>query len=511
MTETGIENQNASQPNSAKESLVVQRDPEDIDVHENTSDTVKNEKKVGSFNTVFSVWNNMIGSSTVSLPYNVYNAGIIPTIVISIVYGFISFYTCKIYATYGKKTPDFADVVEKYFNKAFGHKIGKIAKTTQIIFNLMVNIGATLIYFLIINQNLYPCLCLLLNTIGIDIKVEEEPLFSKFSLLYSGIIFAFLVFPLTIRKEIGLLVKLSSYGIYFISILIIYVIVIGIKSLFTTNFHFDYIQNVESSKDRYLLLYGENPSLLAGALSLGYFCHSIIMPVLNANLKQENNIRDLFFGYCLVCLTFLSVGIFGYIGFSGYGYKVVFKSNWFLFYDSDNIFILFLRLLNVFQLGSVFPILFFVVRTQLFKNVYGKEYLGKFQMVIFSVIFLFICEVVLYLCHDFLGELLGITGATTALILVYSLPPIVAIIDRYYDGNIDNERNQNTEENKCLNKDINNVNNNNLKLDESQLTKQKIKDVLFIFGEFMIIMTGIVTFVFQFVHVNFFNVEIKNA
>ena len=502
--EENPENQNFSEPSSGKESLVVKGDVEDIEIHENTSDTNKEEKKVGSFNTIFSVWNTMIGSSTVSLPYNVYTAGIIPTIIISIIYGLINFYTCKIYAVYGKSTPDFADVIAKYFSKPFGNKTGKIARMTHIIFNLMVNIGGTLIYFLIINQNLYPCLCLLLNSVGINVTVEEEPLFSKFSLVYSGIIFAGLIFPLTIKKEIGLLIKLSSYGIYFISILIIYVIVIGIRSLFTTNFHFDYIKNQENSKDRYLLLFGENPSLLAGALSLGYFCHSIIMPVLNANLKQENNIRDLFLGYCLVCFTFLSVGIFGYIGFSGYEYKVDFQKNWFLFYDADNIFILFLRLLNVFQLGSVFPVLFYVVRNQLFKNLYGKEYVGKCQMVIFSIIFLFICEIVLYLCHNFLAELLGYTGATTALILVYSLPPIVVIIDRYYDGKIGENNNKNSEENEKVD------NNKSSQLQGDKLRKQKIKDTLFIFGEYMIIMVGIVTFIFQFLHVNFFNVEIKN-
>ena len=92
--EENPENQNFSEPNNVKESLVVKGDVTDIEIHENTSDTNKEEKKVGSFNTIFSVWNTMIGSSTVSLPYNVYSAGIIPTIIISIIYGLINFYIC---------------------------------------------------------------------------------------------------------------------------------------------------------------------------------------------------------------------------------------------------------------------------------------------------------------------------------------------------------------------------------------------------------------------------------
>ena len=37
-------------------------------------------KKVNYFNTILSIWNSMKGSSTVLLPYNSYNSGIIPTI-----------------------------------------------------------------------------------------------------------------------------------------------------------------------------------------------------------------------------------------------------------------------------------------------------------------------------------------------------------------------------------------------------------------------------------------------
>ena len=44
------------------------------------------QKKISSYQTVFSVWNTMIGSSILSIPYNVYCAGIIPTIIIGLLY-----------------------------------------------------------------------------------------------------------------------------------------------------------------------------------------------------------------------------------------------------------------------------------------------------------------------------------------------------------------------------------------------------------------------------------------
>ena len=91
-------------------------------------------KKVNSFNTILSIWNAMIGSSTVALPYNVYCSGIIPSIILNIIYGLICFYTCKIYADFGYKDTDFSITIENYFSKKIGPKFAKFGKNTQIFY-----------------------------------------------------------------------------------------------------------------------------------------------------------------------------------------------------------------------------------------------------------------------------------------------------------------------------------------------------------------------------------------
>ena len=137
-------------------------------VTENTLEKIENitkepkpdSKKISSFQIVFSIWNTMIGSSIVSIPFNVYNTGIIPTIFIGLLYGYICYLTCSVVVRLGGKENDFAVVVYNYFYYGFGKRAAKVGKYVQIIFNLMINIGATFIYFLIINQNLFPCICL---------------------------------------------------------------------------------------------------------------------------------------------------------------------------------------------------------------------------------------------------------------------------------------------------------------------------------------------------------------
>ena len=521
------------------------------------SESANNEpKKVNSFITVLSIWNTMLGSSTVALPFYAYYSGIIPTIGLSLIYGLICLYTCKIYVDFGFNEPDFSITIEKYFSKKFGSKIGKIGKNIQILFCALIAFGALLIYFLIMSQNLYPIACLILNKTGFNLDASNlEPAFGKFSLIYLSIILCFALFFLIIKKDLGFLIRLSSFGIYFISLLILFVIYSGISSLINTKFHFGYIKNKEGSNERYLKWFGEKPSLFAGTLSLGFFSHTSILPVLKRNKNQANNIRDLSLGYFFAGLTFSLSGIFGYIGFSGKKFGIDFKDNWFMFFSYDDYFILFLRLLNVFQLISVFPILAYVVRFQLFNFFYGDEYPSKKHVVIYAVTTLILCLLVVYFLYNVLGKFISFIGATTSFILIYTFPPVVKMIN-YYLGlenkNIkgqkleDNTIKENNEEKKEDKKEEINEekkeknstyseaeeNKEKEKNDETEENQKKddifqnvaeiknegknscirleFKDYLYFLGQSLIILVGIATVVFTIIPINFFNIKLKD-
>ena len=474
----------------------------------------KKPKKVNSFSTILSIWNSMIGSSTVSLSYNVYYCGIIPAFILSIIYGLICFYTCKIYVDFGSSESDFSITIEKYFKKKFGDKMSKIGKNIQILFSMLISLGAGLIYFLIISQNLYPIACLILNKLfGLDIDAKDlTPEFSRFSSLYLGIFLCFVLLPLIVKRDIGFIVKLSSFGIYFISILIIFVLYTGISSLINTKFDFEYIANKLNSEKRHLKLFGENPALFAGTLSMAYFSHTTILPVLKTNKNQENNIRDLSLGYYFACFTFSFSGILGYIGFSGKNFDIEFKDNWFLFFDYDNYFILLLRLLNVFQLITVFPIIIYVVRFQIFNYFYGSDYPGRTHLMIFGLIIIFLCLIILYFCYNFLGKLIGIIGATTTLVLIYAFPPVIKMIDYYFklkgDKNEDNTHN-NDNDNEKEKKLTQNIESENDTKATNENKKNKCIVALYFIGQSLIILVGIATVIFQFIPINFFNINLE--
>jgi hypothetical protein len=303
-------------------------------------------------------------------------------------------------------------------------------------------------------------------------------------------------------QEMHFLAKFNSYGIYFVSALLVFVIYTGIRTLATDTFHFEYKENIEGSKDRNLFLFGTNPGILTGTFSIGMFCHSVILPLMKNNRKPENNQRDLFLGYVCVTLTYIIIGIMGYIGFSGSEYSSDFKQNWFQFFPSDNYFILVLRILNVIQLISIYPILFYAVRNQLFSTFF-KSYLKKrTAILIFSVSLLCICVIVLYFCYDILGKLIAFIGAGTALILVYTIAPLTNMIN-YFIRHLPKSDIVKLKEAK---EEI------NIPIDVDQLVPLKPwKAFIFYFSMMLIILLGIITLLLQIVTVNFFGIKIEKA
>jgi hypothetical protein len=302
--------------------------------------------------------------------------------------------------------------------------------------------------------------------------------------------------------------KFNSKGFLFVSPLLIYAIYIGFKTIFTNSLHFNYKINKKDGNDRNLFLFGEEPGILAGTLSLGLFCHSVVLNLLKDTKNPENNQRDLFWGYLCVTLTYIIIGIMGYIGFSGSGFDPDFKDNWFQFYKSDDYFILALRILNVIQLISIFPILFFSVRKQLFSSFFESFLNSTLPIVIFTIILLILCLVVLYFCYNILGKLISIIGATTALVLIYTISPITNMIYYYM-------RHLNIQEKNARFKDLNESESSENRIDilpediNKPLLLKPVKATFFYLSMILIIFIGIFTFVLQFLKINFFNIHIS--
>lgn len=73
-------------------------------------------------------------------------------------------------------------------------------------------------------------------------------------------------------------------------------------------------------------MFNSNFSNLSGILCAGFYIHQFVVPIMHKAKEPEKNTRNLFIGYCLVLLTYILVGIFGYFAFAGSSFKEVYAN-----------------------------------------------------------------------------------------------------------------------------------------------------------------------------------------
>ena len=181
------------------------------------------------------------------------------------------------------------------------------------------------------------------------------------------------------KKDLSIFISMMSYGSAFIIALIIFIVTFGFYGLATTNYRMadatEVIPTIEESGFRYLKLFATNFSPLAGNLSIGYFFHTISLPIVRNNAVQKNNERDLFLGYLLVGFTYISVGVMGSIGFTGsyFSYYYVFhktsmmEQNCMNMFEVKDILAFFMRLALFALLFCSFPLINHFFRTFCFQ------------------------------------------------------------------------------------------------------------------------------------------------
>ena len=190
---------------------------------------------------------------------------------------------------------------------------------------LLLN-GVLIVYFCIMTQLLYPMtLAVYAWCSGNDPSFTLEPTFSHYSVSYCALILFLALSIITMKKDLSVFLKVGSFGVIFVFMLIIFIIMTGIIAMTNTEFM---VGSAEDSMDtdwseglRTLTLYNSNFSPLAGILGLGYFLHTICIPMSRSAANPEKNERDFFLGYLFVFISYIAMGILGYIGFMGVNFS----------------------------------------------------------------------------------------------------------------------------------------------------------------------------------------------
>lgn len=384
--------------------------------------------------TVFSIWNTMLGSTILSLPWGMSQSGVVLGVLSIVFIGMIAFYTCKIMLEFNKRfnKDDPADIMELVW--------GRKGKILTLLMSALVLIGAGIAYNIIMNSALFS----MLDGLSIWISGNSigcESCWSEFSTRYTPLIIMGILFLLLNMKEKSSFVRLNSGGVLFIMITVLAIVAVGIRAFATNTFTTSGSDKVDSDDKKcdddwdclkhndsvHITLYSLGFLKMLGILSLSFFLHNCISIIMKNNANPEKNTRDLLLGYLSVGASYFIIGIFGYFGFRGNGFpqgeitQVRGMQNVIAMFASDNVFAFILRCIIVVQMLTVYPIIGFIVRTQLLGYFFGSDYPSRKIVMIFSLIYSSVTTLVA-ITFPQVGVVTSILGALCGLYFIYFMP-----------------------------------------------------------------------------------------
>ncbi|KAH1011668.1 hypothetical protein HUJ04_000990 [Dendroctonus ponderosae] len=391
--------------------------------------------------TIFAIWNTTMGSSLLAMSWGIQMAGLFPGIAINILIAALCLYTCHLLLTVNEKHG--MPGIDIEVSHLCQNLLGKWAEVLAKIFSIVVLLGADIVYMILMSNFLYnsvyflydlltnpadpmeanaTVLCLKDTIINVSAHSAllnpisaTQSLFEKVWDLYSTVpvILAVIMFCVLNFKSPTFFTKFNSLGTISVMYLLMFV---AVKA-------YSWGINISDWSAEFQLK--STFSALSGMLSLSYFIHNIIISIMRNNRHQEHNGRDLTIAFGLITFTYLFIGILFYISFPLA--KSCIEDNIFNNFSKSDTMTIIARILLLFQLFTVFPLISFMLRkdilgniNQIFKNyTFGDFTYGRVMFL--NACLLIIC--VLFACFlPKIGTLIRYTGALSGMVYVFMLP-----------------------------------------------------------------------------------------
>ena len=118
--------------------------------------------------------------------------------------------------------------------------LGKFGFYAGLIAPAVLILGAVACFFVTMNQVLYPMLlAIYVWTAGLDesdVDYNQDPSWHWFGSNYTAVLILVVVTAVCSKKDIKIFMKIGSFGVIFVCMLMIFIIYTGIKSLTDTEF-----------------------------------------------------------------------------------------------------------------------------------------------------------------------------------------------------------------------------------------------------------------------------------
>ncbi|XP_063580175.1 neutral amino acid transporter 9 isoform X1 [Pongo abelii] len=366
--------------------------------------------------TIFMIWNTMMGTSILSIPWGIKQAGFTTGMCVIILMGLLTLYCCyrvvksrTMMSSLDTTTWEYPDVCRHYF--------GSFGQWSSLLFSLVSLTGAMIVYWVLMSNFLFNTGKFIFNFIH-HINDTDTILSTNNSnpvicpsagsgghpdnssmIFYANdtgaqqfekwwdksrtvpFYLVGLLLPLLNFKSPSFFSKFNILGTVSVLYLIFLVTFKAVRLGFHLEFHWFIPTEFFVPEIRF-----QFPQL-TGVLTLAFFIHNCIITLLKNNKKQENNVRDLCIAYMLVTLTYLYIGVLVFASFPSPPLsKDCIEQNFLDNFPSSDTLSFIARIFLLFQMMTVYPLLGYLARVQLLGHIFGDIYPSIFHVLILNLI-----------------------------------------------------------------------------------------------------------------------------
>lgn len=385
--------------------------------------------------TIFAIWNMMMGTSLLCLPWAYHRAGLIGGILAILLMTAL----CSFTASLVVRAPLIADVKVNEFTDLCAILLGKFAHKISQISSLSIIAGGCIVYWILLNNFLRHILSFVYQVQYLNMTVETnassavcaadsiEPTDEVSQVIYKifdlavPLILVLVLGPIICCRSVNIFLRFNFIG----TISVFYLLAFSLFKAYYWGF--DNI-SFDQSSSSFIKLIDWNFPVYTGVLSLALFIHNCLLTLLRTQQKPQHNQRDLAIAYVLVGITYFLIGTAIYVSFPLE--KACLKDNFLDNFESNDLYAFITRLFLLLQVSALFPLLVYMLRIQalsLFENSNNNPVQYQFiRIIILNISLLTICVLFGYY-YPQIGTIIRYCGSFSAVILIFTLPSLAYI------------------------------------------------------------------------------------
>ena len=412
--------------------------------------------KQSSFITIFAIWNMLMGTSLLCLPWALHKAGLLCGIIMLLVMVGLCCYTANLIIEIPKMVKlnviEFSDAVIQFINyyicyhnsnpilflSQVYHLLGRFPHIVSLFASLITLIGGCIVYWVLMSNFLEHIITFIYQSIDQNVSVslnmsevicfsDDNQRVNTNSTANSDYVFiddlsrvvpfllAILMAPVISLKSVNFFMKFNVVG----SVSVIYLLIFAVyKSMKwgPINVEFDDVNSIN-----YTQLFNWNFPVMSGILGLALFVHNCVISLLRTNRHPQHNSRDLGIAYFLVGFTYLLIASSIYVSFPIS--KDCLKDNFLDNFESNDILAFITRAFLLLQVFSLYPLLVLMLRIQVMHMLIQNSSPRYVHIICLNAILICLClAFALYYPH--IGTIIRYCGSFSALVYIFSLPPL---------------------------------------------------------------------------------------